>query len=105
MLGTKFILDEAKIEREGKYDLDKIYELIEQIATTRAKLTKIAKNHFVFTGKKDAPAYLGILVFNHLSKYEWFATNIKEWIWLDDKKGDSNIIEFLRKEGKELWAV
>lgn len=70
MLGTKFILEEEKILREGKYDLDKIYELIEQIATTRAKLTKIAKNHFVFTGEKDAPAYLGILVFNHLYKYQ-----------------------------------
>lgn len=42
---------------------------------------------------------------NHSPKYEWFAKNVKEWYWLDDKKGDSNIIEFLKKEGKELWAV
>lgn len=104
MLGTKFILDEEKIEREGKYDLDRIYELIEQIATTRAKLTKIAKNHFVFTGKKDAPAYLGILVYNHLADYDWFMDNVKEWHWLDDEEGDSDILALLKKHRERNLA-
>ena len=104
MLGTKFILEEEKILREGKYDLDKIYELIEQIATTRAKLTKIAKNHFVFTGDKDAPAYLGILVYNHLADYDWFMDNVKEWHWLDDGEGDSDILALLKKHREKIFA-
>ena len=104
MLGTKFVLDEEKIQRDGKYDLDRIYELIEQIATTRAKLTKIDKNHYVFKGEKDAPAYLGILVYNHLAEYDWFMANVKEWLWLDDDEGDTDIIALLAKHKERILA-
>lgn len=103
MLGTKFILDEEKIKRDGKYDLNSVYSSIDKVAQI-AHLTKISNNHFVFTGEQNAPAYLGIFVFNYMSKYEWFTTNLKEWLWLDDDEGNSDLIGFFKKEGKGVWV-
>ena len=74
MFGTRFELDEEKILREDEYDLEEMYAKIEELATKRAGLTKIAKNHYEFQGKENAQAHLGILVFNCLGESEWFAT-------------------------------
>ena len=103
MLGTKFTLDEEKILREGEYNLDSIYEVIEEIATKRAKLTKVSKNHYV-TEHKNGVAHLGILVFNYLAEYDWFTVNVREWLWLSDKEGKSDIIALLKKYNDGVWA-
>ena len=103
MRGTKFTLDEEKILRDGEYDLDSIYETIEEIATKRAKLTKVAKNHYV-TEHKNGAAHLGILIYNHLARSNWFTTNVKEWTWENDKEGDSDIIELLKQHNKGVWV-
>ena len=42
MAGTKFVLDEEKVLREGKYDLDAMYRFIDEVAK-KAQLQKIAK--------------------------------------------------------------
>ena len=49
MVGTKFVLDEEKVLREQKYDLDAMYRVIDEIAQ-KAQLKKLAKNHYVFEG-------------------------------------------------------
>ena len=103
MLGTKFTLDEEKILRDGEYDLDSIYEVIEEIATKRAKLTKVSKNHYV-TEHKNGAAHLGILVYTYLKEYDWFTVNIKEWTWLSDKEGNTDLIKFLKNRNKGVWA-
>ncbi|EHK6269950.1 hypothetical protein IO378_001717, partial [Campylobacter upsaliensis] len=54
MFGTRFELDEEKILREDEYDLEEMYAKIEELATKRAGLTKIAKNHYEFQGKENA---------------------------------------------------
>lgn len=102
MTGTRFELDEEKILREKKYDLDAIYEIIDRVAK-RAELTKKSKNHFVFDGE-NAPAHVGIFVFNHMSKYEWFTKNLKSWEWLDDDEGNDDIMAMFKEENKGVWA-
>ena len=62
MVGTRFVLDEEKVLREQKYDLEAMYLVVDEVAK-KAQLKKIAKNHYVFEGEDDL-AYLGIFVFN-----------------------------------------
>ena len=99
MVGTRFVLDEEKILQEQKYDLDAMYRVIDEIAQ-KAQLKKLAKNHYVFDGDKNAQAYLGIFVFNHMSEYEWFTKNLISWHWLDDKEGDDDLIELLKRDNE-----
>ena len=106
MFGTRFELDEEKILREGKYDLEAMYARIEEVATTRAKMTKVSKNHYEFRGKENAQAYLGILVFNFLKHCEWFAKNVKTWEWLGDSNDENyvgDMIAFFRERGEKIW--
>ncbi|CUU40589.1 hypothetical protein [Helicobacter typhlonius] len=107
IFGTRFELDEEKILRENIYDLDMMYAKIEEFAIKRAGLTKVSKNHYEFRGEKNAQAHLGILVFNCLSKCDWFTTNVKSWEWLGDSNNENyvgDMIALLKKEKIGVWA-
>ena len=107
MFGTRFELDEEKILREDKYDLDKMYELIEEMATKRAGLTKVSKNHYEFRGEKNAQAHLGILVFNCLLHCDWFTKNVKSWEWLGDSNDENyvgDLITSFKEDNMGVWA-
>ncbi|WP_288644409.1 hypothetical protein [uncultured Helicobacter sp.] len=107
IFGTRFELDEEKILRENIYDLDMMYAKIEEFATKRAGLTKDSKNHYEFRGEKNAQAHLGILVFNCLSKCDWFTINVKSWEWLGDSNNENyvgDMIALLKKEKIGVWA-
>lgn len=101
MVGTRFVLDEEKVLREQKYDLEAMYRVVDEVAK-KAQLKKIAKNHYVFEGKDDL-AHLGIFVFNHMSKYEWFTKNLISWTWMDED-GDDDLIALLKGRNKGVWA-
>lgn len=101
--GTRFEIDEEKVLREKQYNLEAMYKIIDEVATKRAHLTKKAKNHFIFEGE-NAPAYVGIFVFNYMVEYEWFTKNLKSWEWLDEDEGDTNIITMLKGDNKGIWA-
>ena len=107
MFGTRFELDEEKILREDEYDLEDIYAKIEELATKRAGLTKVSKNHYEFRGEKNAQAHLGILVFNCLKHCDWFAKNVKTWYWLNDEYGKDyagDLIALFRKDKENvIW--
>lgn len=107
MFGTRFELDEEKILREDIYDLDEMYAKIEELATKRAGLTKVSKNHYEFRGEKNAQAHLGILVFNCLSKCDWFTKNVKSWDWLGDSNNPNYVGDlialFQKDKDNEIW--
>ena len=68
-----------------------MYAKIEELATKRAGLTKVSKNHYEFRGEKNAQAHLGILVFNCLKHCDWFAKNVKSWEWLGDSNDENYV--------------
>lgn len=100
---TRFELDEEKILREKEYDLDAIYRAIDEVATKRAKLTKIGKNHYEYHGD-SAPAYVGIFVFNHMVEHSWFTKNLKSWEWIDEDEGVDDLIAMFKEDGDGVWA-
>lgn len=77
LLGTRIVLDEEKILRENKYDLSKMYELIDEI-TKDFGLIKIDKHAYHCKGNDKDLACLGICVYKNLIDYDWFTLNIKE---------------------------
>ncbi len=66
------------------------------------KIYKIAKNHYAVEGEDDL-AYLGIFVFNHMSKCEWFAANLVSWTWMDED-GEDDLIALLKGRNKGVWG-
>ncbi len=90
LLGTSFVLDEEKILREGRYDLDDVYKTIEEIAL-KCQMIKIDKNRYHTKDNEHCLADLSIAV-DRLANCSWFTLNVKEWIWISQKEGDHDII-------------
>jgi len=96
--GIKIVMDEEKILKEDKYDLDKIYEAIDEIAEF-AKMKKIDKYYYVSIN--DTPSALGCFVFTNLEEQEWFMENVKEWTWYDKEDGIHDIIKFIEEKNRK----
>jgi len=94
--GIRIVMDEEKILKEDKYDLDKIYQAIDEIAEF-AKMRKVDKYYYVSIN--DTPSALGCFVFTNLEEQEWFMDNVKEWTWYDDE-GVFDIIKFIEEDNK-----
>lgn len=102
LLGTHFILDEEKILRENQWNLEKIYETIDEIAK-HSGMIKIDKNTYHCKGNEWDLDCLGVFIHKHLMKYKWFTLNVKEWTWLSEDEGDSDMISFCKEVNRGVW--
>ena len=91
LLGTKIVIDEEKVLREKKYRLDVIYEYLDKLAQ-QCNLIRIDKNTFHAKGNENDLANVGLFVYKHAIKNEWITKNVKEWTWISQREGNSNII-------------
>ncbi len=91
LLGTRFILDEEKILREDKYDLEKMYAKIEKMAE-QCGLIKIDKNTYHCKGNEEDLGRLGAFIYNGLMECDWFTLNVKQWDWLSEKEGNETLL-------------
>ena len=82
--GTRIVMDEDKIKREGIYDLENIYKDID--------------------GNEKDLAALAIFNFHKLVEQEWFTKNVKEWTWINKEEGDENLIEHFKNENEGVWV-
>ncbi len=101
--GTRIVMDEDKIRKEGKYELDKLYQNIDKMAE-HAGLIKKNKYTYICQGNEKDLAALGIFNFMNLVEEEWFTKNVKEWTWIDRKEGDTDLIESCKKSNEGIWA-
>ena len=100
--GTRIVMDEDKIRREGKYDLDKVYQNIDELAEY-AGLIKKNKYTYICQGNEKDLAALAIFNFHKLVEAEWFTKNVKEWTWINKEEGDENLIEHFKNENEGVW--
>lgn len=101
--GTRIVMDEDKIRREGKYDLDKIYKDIDDLAEY-AGLIKKNKYTYICQGNEKDLAALAIFNFHKLIEKDWFTKNVKEWTWINKKEGNEDLIEHFKKENEGVWV-
>jgi hypothetical protein len=104
MRGTRIILDEEKIKREGKYNLDKMYYALAEYAKRNNLIVK-DKNTFVCPNSKHDLAYLGNYAYDYLAKLEWLSGNVKEWTWFCEEDDYSeDMIKLCKKYKVGLYA-
>lgn len=81
-LGTKIVLDEEKIIKERVYDLNKIYNYIDELAK-KYHLTKVDKYTYMTQGNNQDLSNIGLFTYENLMKKDWFVDNLKEWWWIE----------------------
>ncbi|MDA3053277.1 hypothetical protein OFO01_07065 [Campylobacter sp. JMF_01 NE2] len=91
LLGTKIVLDEAKIKQEGKYSVDELWSKIDKIANS-CNMQKSDANTYYATSDENGFSNLGSFAYVYLIKEKWFIDNVKEWLWLDEEEGDEDMM-------------
>ncbi len=102
MFGTRIVMDEEKILREGKYQLKDIYNTIDELAK-QCKLVKKDKYTYICPRGRIDSQMLGIFHTDYLRQFTWFTLNVKEWTFLDDKEGNTDMIAFSKKRNRGVW--
>lgn len=102
MLGTRIVLDEEKILREGKYKLDELYAFIDN-AAAESKLIKQDKYTYNCKGYRNDLSDLGIFTMLKVIDNEAITKNVKEWWLLDNGRNESNVIALAKEEGRGIW--
>ncbi|MDA3062947.1 MULTISPECIES: hypothetical protein [unclassified Campylobacter] len=92
LLGTKIVLDEAKIKQEGKYSVDELWSRIDKIANS-CNMQKSDTNTYYAVRGENGFSSLGSFVYVYLIKEKWFIDNVKEWLWLDEEEGNEDLIK------------
>ncbi|MDA3052421.1 hypothetical protein OFO01_03055 [Campylobacter sp. JMF_01 NE2] len=91
LMGTRFVLDEEKILREGKYRPETLYAQIDKIAA-KCNMQKADKNTYYAIRGENGFSDLGSFAYVYLIKEKWFIDNVKEWLWLDEEEGDEDMM-------------
>ena len=86
-------LDEDKIKREKKYDINKINAYLTSAFDKRG-MTKDADDWYINGNFTNC----GSLIVN-LSEKDWFMDNVTEWLWYDtsDSSTDDLKAHYIRK--------
>lgn len=101
LLGTKIVLDEEKIAKEGKYNMDNLYQQIENYAKEN-DLIKIDRN--TYRGKCDRNDLNRLFIFIHLVREDIsLTTNMKQWLWTKENEKDLDIIAKSKSYNMGVW--
>ena len=47
---------------------------------------------------------MGIFNIQNLLEQEWFTKNVKEWILIDRKEGDTDMKEYYKRHNEGVWV-
>lgn len=102
MLSIRIVLDEEKILKNGKYKLEELYAYLDETAQ-KTGLIRVDKNNYIGKGDAKDLSRVGIFTLCNAVKNEAITKNVKEWLWLDDNKCESNIITESKENGVGIW--
>lgn len=87
MLKVEILMNEEKVINEDIYDLDKMYQIIDDLFA-EYNLPKIAKGTYVDNKNKDDFGAMWIIMFR-LLKENWFISNAKKMLWYNSDGSDN----------------
>ena len=87
MIKMQIIMDEGKILREEKYNLDKIYETLDRFFIDNLNLQKDKDGFYLGSGAKTDFGNFGRAVWT-LGKKAWFLENVDTWLYFNSDDSD-----------------
>jgi hypothetical protein len=87
MIKMQIIMDDEKIAREHCYNVEKIHAALDDFMVGSLRLAKASDGFYLGTDRRRAFSRFGI-AFSTLRKKEWFADNVKTWLYFNSDASD-----------------
>ena len=87
MIKMQIVMDDAKLRRDGKYNVEKIHCAIDSYMVSNLGFCKAADGFYLGDGGRTDFSYFG-LAFNTLRKEQWFLDNVKTWLYFNSDASD-----------------
>lgn len=101
----EIILDDEKIRREGKYNVRKFHDAVDDVFVNQAGLVKKGNFYVEYEPKNVMGNGMGCIMF--LAGKQWFRENVREMRWYRDihhyGPGYEYHVEDVRKELLDDW--
>jgi hypothetical protein len=90
VIKMQIVMDDNKITREHRYSVAKIHRALDEFMVDTLRLAKDGDGFYLGTNSRKDFSTFGI-AFNTLRKKEWFACNVKTWLYFNsDASVDPN---------------
>ena len=87
MIKMKIIMDEEKIIREKKYDLDKMLQSLDDFLVAKLGFAKTENGFYLGKGLRSDYSHFGIAM-TTLGKKSWFMDNVDTWLYFNSEDSD-----------------
>jgi hypothetical protein len=87
MIKMQILMDEKKIQGEGKYTLSNIYTTLDDFFVNRLNFRKEDKGFYSGTGLSNDFANFGIAM-TTLGKKRWFMDNVDTWLYFNSEDSE-----------------
>jgi hypothetical protein len=107
MIKMQILMDEKKIQREGKYTLSKIYTTLDDFFVNRLYFHKGGNGFYSGTGSPNDFANFGIAM-TTLGKKRWFMDNVDSWLYFnseDSEDPNDYVIEDFKKTCLKYYSL
>jgi hypothetical protein len=82
MIKMQIILDKDKINREQKYNIDKVQKAIDDYLEGKLAMRRTADGFYYGDGSSKDFSRFG-MAFNTLRKKDWFLDNVGTWLYFN----------------------
>jgi virulence-associated protein VapD len=103
MIKMQILMDEKKILREKKYDINKIYAFLDEVFVSKCGLKKGTEGFYFETGTNDDLALFAKAI-RILERQEWFLQNVDTWLLFDSTDRD-NPNDFIIEDAKAYYQT
>lgn len=107
MLKVEIEINEEKVLIEGRYDLDKMYEILDA-AFDEYGIIKIGKGVYRDTGSKKDWGNMWCVILA-LSETDWFMDNASKLMWYNSNRGNDendfyheDVLQGFKDDGKKV---
>jgi hypothetical protein len=107
MIKMQIVLDDEKIAREGKYNLEKLHLSLDDFLVSKLGFSKGPDGFYFGSGSRSDYSHFGVAM-TTLGKKSWFMDNVDTWLYFnsdDSADPDDFEVEDFKEFCREHYQV
>jgi hypothetical protein len=102
MIKMQIKMDEAKLKRDGRYSLERVYGTLDDYLVNELRFKKGRDGFYLGTNSPDDFGNFGLAMVT-LGKKPWFMDNVDTWLYFNSEDSD-NPNDFVVEDFKDFCS-